>query len=308
MKRKIVTLAVVGVLGIFGAAIASRVAAHGSMQSPASRSYACYREGPESPRSAACQAAVAAGGTQPLYDWHEVNIAAAAGRHREIIPDGHLCSAGRDKYRGLDLARADWPSTSLAAGADTTFSYVSSAPHRGSFELYVTRDGYRPTEPLRWADLEATPFARATDPTLAGGAYQIPVHLPAKTGHHLIYSIWQRSDSPEAFYTCSDVDFGGGSSSPAPTSPATTAGPTPTPTPRPATDPPTTPAPGVTTTTPSPASPGGPAPAWAPWTAYRTGDHVSHLGRIYTCRQSHTSQPDWAPAGPTLALWLPEAA
>lgn len=32
--------------------------------------------------------------------------------------------------------------------------------------------------------------------------------MPAKSGRHLVYSIWQRSDSPEAFYTCSDVVFG----------------------------------------------------------------------------------------------------
>ncbi|MBM7865141.1 hypothetical protein JOD27_008998, partial [Lentzea nigeriaca] len=31
-----------------------------------------------------------------------------------------------------------------------------------------------------------------------------------KSGRHIIYSLWQRSDSPEAFYSCSDVQFGGG--------------------------------------------------------------------------------------------------
>ncbi len=29
-----------------------------------------------------------------------------------------------------------------------------------------------------------------------------------KSGRHIIYSIWQRSDSPEAFYNCVDVNFG----------------------------------------------------------------------------------------------------
>jgi predicted carbohydrate-binding protein with CBM5 and CBM33 domain len=32
--------------------------AHGAMQSPSSRSYVCYQEGPENPRSAACRAVV----------------------------------------------------------------------------------------------------------------------------------------------------------------------------------------------------------------------------------------------------------
>ena len=39
------------------------------------------------------------------------NIGTAAGRHKQLIPDGKLCSAGRDKYRGLDLARGDWPAS-----------------------------------------------------------------------------------------------------------------------------------------------------------------------------------------------------
>ncbi|NUT37277.1 MAG: lytic polysaccharide monooxygenase [Hamadaea sp.] len=179
--------------------------AHGTMQMPLSRVYTCYQDNPESPRLPVCQAVVAAGGTQPLYDWREVNIADAAGRHREIIPDGRLCSAGRDKYRGLDLAREDWPATTLTSGKSYTFRFQGTAPHRGTFELYLTRDGYSPAKPLTWADLRSSPFARVTDPTLADGVYQIPGTLPTGSGRAVVYAIWQRSDSPEAFYSCSDV-------------------------------------------------------------------------------------------------------
>ncbi len=92
--------------------------AHGTMESPLSRIYQCrFVESPENPSSAACRDAVAIGGTQPLYDWNEVNIGDAAGNHRQRIPDGRLCSAGRDKYRGFDQARADWPATQVTAGA-----------------------------------------------------------------------------------------------------------------------------------------------------------------------------------------------
>ncbi|KAI1694467.1 lytic polysaccharide mono-oxygenase, cellulose-degrading domain-containing protein [Ditylenchus destructor] len=38
--------------------------------------------------------------------------------------------------------------------------------------------------------------------------------LPKRSGKHVIFSAWQRSDSTEAFYACSDVDFGGGSTPP----------------------------------------------------------------------------------------------
>ncbi|CAM5563095.1 lytic polysaccharide monooxygenase auxiliary activity family 9 protein [Streptomyces narbonensis] len=196
--------------------------AHGSMTDLVSRVSACYAEGPEAPRSEACKAAVAASGTQAFYDWNAVNIANAAGKHRELIPDGKLCSAGNDKYRGLDLARSDWPASRLESGAHT-FRYKGTAPHRGSFELYVTKDGYDPSKPLTWADLGAKPFATVTDPRMENGDYVFEGTVPKKTGRHLIYSIWQRSDSPEAFYTCSDVVFGagsGGGTTPAPSASA----------------------------------------------------------------------------------------
>ncbi|MBD0707777.1 MULTISPECIES: lytic polysaccharide monooxygenase [unclassified Streptomyces] len=200
---------------------AAPASAHGSMTDPVSRVSACYAEGPESPRSAACKAAVAVGGPQALYDWNGVNIANAAGKHRELIADGKLCSAGNDKYRGLDLARADWPASPLTAGAHT-FRYKATAPHRGSFALYLTKDGYDPVKPLKWSDLEAKPFATVTDPRLENGAYVFQGTVPKKSGRHLVYSIWQRSDSPEAFYTCSDVVFGqdSGGTAPAPTASA----------------------------------------------------------------------------------------
>ncbi|MEU3777788.1 lytic polysaccharide monooxygenase [Streptomyces sp. NPDC032472] len=207
-SRTVTRIAAAGLAPLAVAAYAAGpAAAHGSMTDPVSRVAACYAEGPESPESAACKAAVAAGGTQPFYDWNAVNIANAAGSHRSLIPNGQLCSAGNDKYRGLDLARADWPASPMTSGAHT-FRYKGTAPHKGTFELYITKDGYDPSKPLKWSDLEPAPFAKATDPGMQNGDYVFSGTVPAKSGRHLIYSIWQRSDSPEAFYTCSDVVFG----------------------------------------------------------------------------------------------------
>jgi chitin-binding protein len=277
-RTTLISAALAGVPLLLALTLVGTASAHGTMSMPPSRTYVCFLEGPETPDSAACQAAIALGGTQPVYDWNEVNLANAAGRHRELIPDGELCSAGRDKYRGFDLARADWPATALPAGGAFTFRYRATAPHVGTFELYVTRDGYQPTEPLGWDDLEPAPFLTATNPTLVDGAYVMTGQLPAgKTGRHLIYSIWQRSDSPEAFYTCSDVTFGGGQPDPTPT--------TPTPTPSPTAQPP------------------GEPSAWQPHTAYLAGDRVSYGGHVYRCRQSHTSLPGWEPPA-VPALWL----
>lgn len=213
-RRKAAAVATLGLTPLALTALATApVSAHGSMGDPVSRVSQCYAEGPESPSSAACKAAVAAGGTQALYDWNGIRIGDAAGRHQELIPDGKLCSANSDEFKGLDLARADWPATSVSSGS-YTFKYRVTAPHKGTFKVYLTKAGYDPTKPLAWDDLDlANPVATATDPAPAGGFYTFSGTLPQRSGKQLLYAVWQRSDSPEAFYSCSDVTFGGGSGS-----------------------------------------------------------------------------------------------
>ncbi|MFJ4789415.1 lytic polysaccharide monooxygenase [Streptomyces sp. NPDC088794] len=233
-RRKVATLAVLGATPLALTALATAPAsAHGSMGDPVSRVAQCYAEGPESPKSAACKAAVAAGGTQALYDWNGIRIGDANGRHQALIPDGKLCSANNEEFKGLDLARADWPATSVRSGS-YTFKYRVTAPHKGTFKVYLTKAGYDPARPLAWGDLDlAHPVATATDPVAAGGFYTFSGTLPQRSGKQLLYAVWQRSDSPEAFYSCSDVTFGGsdtgsGGGTPTSASPAQPAPPAPT--------------------------------------------------------------------------------
>ncbi|MFI9807094.1 lytic polysaccharide monooxygenase [Streptomyces sp. NPDC052301] len=208
--RRKAAVAAVGLTPLALTALAAApAAAHGSMGDPVSRVSQCYAEGPESPRSAACTAAVAAGGTQALYDWNGIRIGDAAGRHQQLIPDGKLCSAGNEEFKGLDLARADWPATSVHGGS-YTFRYRVTAPHKGTFKVYLTKPGYDPAKPLAWSELDLEhPVATVTDPVASGGFYTFSGALPQRSGRQLLYAVWQRSDSPEAFYSCSDVDFGG---------------------------------------------------------------------------------------------------
>ncbi|WP_329340888.1 lytic polysaccharide monooxygenase [Streptomyces sp. NBC_00663] len=213
-RRTAATVTALGLTPLALTALAAAPAsAHGTLGDPVSRVAQCYAEGPESPKSDACEAAVAAGGTQALYDWNGVRIGDAAGQHQTLIPDGRLCSANADEFKGLDLARADWPATSVSSGS-YTFKYRVTAPHKGTFKVYVTKQGYDPTQPLAWDDLDlAHPVATATDPVAANGYYTFSGTLPERSGAQLLYAVWQRSDSPEAFYSCSDVTYGGGSGS-----------------------------------------------------------------------------------------------
>jgi predicted carbohydrate-binding protein with CBM5 and CBM33 domain len=230
-----------GILALPGAA-----QAHGALQVPGSRTWLCYQDGRNpstgavEPKNPACAAAVAQSGTTSLYNWFAVLRSDGAGRVSGFIPDGQLCSGGTGgpyNFTGFNLARNDWPQTHLTAGASVQFRYNDWAKHPGTFYLYITKDGYDPTKPLAWSDLEPTPFDQVTNPPANGGPgtddghYYWTGKLPAgKTGKHLIYSVWSRSDSTETFYGCSDVVFDGGNgevtgvggtpTSPSPSAPA----------------------------------------------------------------------------------------
>ncbi|MFE7073903.1 lytic polysaccharide monooxygenase [Streptomyces sp. NPDC057620] len=183
---------------------AGPAAAHGAPTDPVSRVVACSPEGGQRAQSAACRAATASG--VAVFD--NLRLAGVGGRDRQVVPDGKLCSGGLAAYRGLDLARADWPSTRLTGGASMTLTYKSTIPHTGTFKLFLTKDGYDPTKPLKWSDLPAKPFATATDPELVNGAYRIKAELPSdRTGRHLLYTIWQNTSTPDTYYSCSDVVF-----------------------------------------------------------------------------------------------------
>ncbi len=180
--------------------------AHGTVSSPPSRIWSCYQENPENPSSAPCIAAVASHGTQPLYDWNEINQGDANGQHIDLIQDGNLASGGRPiKYGGMDLVSPDWVATPVSSGPFTV-TWTNTAPHATSYyEVYITNADWTPAQPLTWASLT---LLVQTEPSSAAGTVDIPVILPERSGKHVIYSIWQRSDSGEAFYSTSDIDFG----------------------------------------------------------------------------------------------------
>lgn len=182
------------------------VFSHGTVTSPASRVWNCFLEDPENPDSPACRDAVLNYGTQAFYDWNEVARMDANGMHRQLIADGTLASAGRpEKYGGLDQVRNDWVATPVKPGP-LTMTWSITAPHETLYyEVYITKADWTPDQPLTWDSLEllvrtgSRPSAESDD---------IDIVLPQRTGKHVLYSVWQRSLSAEAFYSTSDIDFG----------------------------------------------------------------------------------------------------
>ncbi|GHH53754.1 lytic polysaccharide monooxygenase auxiliary activity family 9 protein [Lentzea cavernae] len=173
---------------------------HGAPTDPPSRAFLCS-PGQPTASSSPCRSAIAAG--LPSKEWDNIRLPNVRGQDEAKVPDGKLCSAGLAKYAGLDQSSAAWPVTKLKS---TAFTYRATIPHQGSFRFYVTRDGFSPDRPLRWADLDQ--FLNVPSPPLVNGSYEFQVQLPQdRTGRHLVYTVWQNTDTPDTYYSCTDVEI-----------------------------------------------------------------------------------------------------
>ena len=133
MKKRLLYLAAVLLaVGVGVTVVQNQATAHGAMMVPGSRTYFCWKDGLSGtngaiiPKNPACAAAVAQGGTTPLYNWFAVLRSDGGGRMAGFIPDGQLCSGGTNgpyDFQGYNQARNDWPQTHLTAGASMRFDY-----------------------------------------------------------------------------------------------------------------------------------------------------------------------------------------
>merc|ERR1711976_616618 len=126
--------------------------------------------------------------------------------HKAVIGNSNICSANRDMVHALnDDIWTSYPSI-LSAGAQT-FEYSASVSHPAAYlEYFITKSGWEPSGDVSFDDLEAEPFCSHSDFTMEN-FNEFDCEVPARDGQHVIFGIWQRSDTPEAFYSCSDVIF-----------------------------------------------------------------------------------------------------
>jgi chitin-binding protein len=201
--RRLVAMA--GAVTVAGLLPALPAAAHGAPTTPISRTAACAQGGSDT-GSTACKAARTANGGA-LGNFDNLRIPNVGGKDREAVPDGQLCSGGLDAYKGLDLARDDFPATSVSGGQTLRIKYRVTIPHAGTFRVYLTGTGYRPTKKLAWSDLGSKPLLDVKDPPLGNGAYSMSVKLPQRTGRQILYVVWETSSTPDTYYSCSDLAF-----------------------------------------------------------------------------------------------------
>lgn len=302
IRRRVAVAAATAAVGAIAAAgvisttTPDEAQAHGSTQVPASRTFSCRFEQPDNPMCAQAWDQ----NEQALFDWMEVNIANADDRHRELIPDGQLCSAGRDKYAAFNEP-GDWPLTQLRPDANGQFEVVftNTAPHATAYyRFFITRPGFDArTDLLNWADLT---LVHDSGPLPAAPENRFTMDLPDRDQPAILYVIWQRSDSPEAFYACSDVVIGDG---PPPTT--TTTAPTTTTT-TPSTTTTTTPSTTTTTLPDDGENPSSPI-AGIEATATITSDWDTGFCVRVDVSNATTSPLDWVvhydPGGTITSLW-----
>lgn len=179
-------------VSVLGATAAS---AHGYTTSPTSRAAFC-----------ADGTATDCGQVQ----WNPHSIEGPKGFPSAGPQDGSICSAGLSQFAELDDPRGgQWPANDVSAGASFTFQWHLTAAHSTTdFQYFVTKDGYDPSQPLTRADLELTPFLTVPFSGQPPADVSHTGTLPNKSGKHLILGVWNIADTANAFYQCSDADFG----------------------------------------------------------------------------------------------------
>lgn len=174
---------------------ASPAFAHGYTNSPVSRAYHCNLG-----NVADCG----------QIQWEPHSVEGPKGFPAAGPADGLICAGGNTGYAQLDDPRGGtWPTTSVSPGQSFTFQWHLTAAHSTtSFEYFITRDGYDPAQPLSRGNLESTPFLTVPFSGQPPSDVSHSGTLPDKSGHHVILAVWTIADTANAFYQCSDVDFG----------------------------------------------------------------------------------------------------
>jgi chitin-binding protein len=203
------------------------------------------------------------------------------------------CSGGNPLFGVLDDNSRNWPASKV--GKSVSFNWALTARHSTSTWQYFVGN----QKLAEFNDGGRQPNATVSHAVNFGGI----------TGRQTVLAVWNIADTPMAFYACIDVQIGEGGGSapvaPAPADPPAAAPPVAAP---PVAAPPAAPTEPVAPPTgagePGAGQPVADAEAWKSWTAYTRGDRVTFDGKLYECRQSHTTLPGWEPPI-VLALWLP---
>ncbi|WP_380647212.1 lytic polysaccharide monooxygenase auxiliary activity family 9 protein [Saccharothrix xinjiangensis] len=211
------------VLVTFGAGSA---AAHGAVSDPPSRHYGCYHHWTSgASQQMAVEDPMCYQGWQAdasaMYNWNGLFREGVAGNHQGAIPDGQLCSGGlahNGRYAAFDKP-GNWRTTDRPSRF--TLNLHDQSLHGADYiRVYATKQGFDPRiQALKWSDLE---LVGQTGRIPTGPRTPVEIDASGRTGHHVLFTVWQASHLDQSYYACSDVNFTDGGTNPTTTTPTTT--------------------------------------------------------------------------------------
>ncbi|MGP4110693.1 lytic polysaccharide monooxygenase auxiliary activity family 9 protein [Streptomyces sp. 4N509B] len=205
---------VAAVLALMTTVSTNSAQAHGAISDPPSRVYGCYERWAgdwQNPAMAQedpmCYQAWQAD-PNAMWNWNGLLRDGVGGNYQAAVPDGTLCSGGNTA--GGRYAALDEPGPWQAKDVSNTFTMnlLDNSHHGADFiRVYVTKQGFDPTtQRLGWGDLE---LVTEVGPMPTSPTTPFQVSAPGRTGHHVVYTIWQASHLDQSYYHCTDVNFTG---------------------------------------------------------------------------------------------------
>lgn len=170
--------------------------AHGYVNTPKSRSYAC-------------STAVALNTGCGAIQWEPQSLEAPSGWPASGPPDQHIASANHSEFGELDeQTKARWKKFKMTAGTHS-FKWSFTAAHRTrNWRYYITKQGWNPAAKLTRASFETEPFC-----VVDGLMQQPPMEVthkckvPSRTGYQIVLAVWEIGDTPNSFYNVIDLNF-----------------------------------------------------------------------------------------------------
>ena len=183
--------------------------AHGTIISPATRAYQCWKTWGSQHMNPAmqqqdpmCWRAFQAN-PDTMWNWMSALREGLGAQFQARTPDGQLCSNGLARNDSLNQVGA-WKTTNVSR--NVTIQLYDQASHGADyFRVYVSKQGFNPTtQRLGWGDLN---FVTQTGRYAPAQNISFNVSTSGYTGHHIVLVIWQASHLDQAYMWCSDVNF-----------------------------------------------------------------------------------------------------
>lgn len=192
MKKVLLkTVLALGLLTVGSTAAATISNAHGYVSSPGSRAYFGHSSGGKLNTNVG------------RAEWEPQSIEAPKG----TFISGKLASAGVSGFEPLDEQTVSrWHKTNISTGP-LALTWTLTARHRTStWDYYMTKQGWDPNKPLNINDFEL--IGQINDNGLIPeSTVNQTITVPEnRSGYHIIYGVWNISDTVNAFYQVIDVN------------------------------------------------------------------------------------------------------